>query len=490
MKKSHVVGYSALLLLLGSVCSQAQQSLTSTRNGDSNAGGQAVSNVSTTASPEQSQFGASGPIVEEQHPANLPTYTVVYTFTGGADGGVPLASLIRDMKGNLYGTTSSGGNDNCSSLAPGCGVVFKVDGADNETVLYTFTGGADGASPFADLTGDAKGNLYGTTESGGSGSAGTVFRLEPPAQPGGTWTETVLHSFCSATNCADGNTPYAGVIPYEGNLYGTTVGGGEFCIDYGGCGVVFKLDSTGNESVLYNFCPNGFGSCTDGAFPTGPVIHDAAGNLYGTTQGGGSNGQGTVFKLSPTGAETWLYSFAGGADGALPTTAGVIQDEAGNLYGTTELGGLSGSGTVFKIDAAGKETVLYSFTGGTDGGLPIASLIRDAKDNLYGTALAGGLASCSCGVVFKLDQAGKETVLYTFTGGADGSSPYAGLMWGKAAPFTALLGTAEPTPTRHAKPGDSAVAWCSSSRLNSNDNAGRLPTQANMVEWVAGYFQK
>ena len=237
--------------------------------------------------------------------------------------------------------------------------------------------------------------------------------------------------------------------PYAGNLYGTTIAGGGFCIDYGGCGVVFKLDPTGNETVLYNFCPNGFGNCTDGESPTGLLIHDATGNLYGTTQSGGANGEGTVFKLSPTSAETWLYSFAGGADGALPTTAGVIQDEAGNLYGTTELGGLSGSGTVFKVDAAGNETVLYSFTGGTDGGIPIASLIRDAKGNLYGTAFGGGLASCSCGVVFRLDVAGKETVLYTFTGGADGSSPYAGLMWGQGGTLygTTGFGGADSAPS-------------------------------------------
>jgi uncharacterized repeat protein (TIGR03803 family) len=327
-------------------------------------------------------------------------------------------------------------------------VVFKLDGEGTETVLYTFTGGTDGGLPFAGLTGDAEGNLYGTTSSGGSGSlpAGTVFRLD------NTGKETVLHNFCSAANCADGNTPYAGVIHHAGNLYGTTLGGGEFCIENGGCGVVFKVDSTGKETVLYSFCPNGYGNCTDGAFPQAGLIHDAADNLYGTTSGGGANGVGTVFKLSPDGAETVLYSFAGGADGANPF-AGLIRDENGNLYGTTTAGGSSGQGTVFKVDPAGSETVLYSFTGGTDGGYPEAGLVRDEKGNLYGTTFFGGRASppcySFCGVVFKVDTAGMETVLYSFKGGADGLNPAASLMWGKAGDLygTTAYGGANSNPS-------------------------------------------
>jgi uncharacterized repeat protein (TIGR03803 family) len=386
------------------------------------------------ASPVQRHLATSGPIVQEQEATKSPTYTVLYTFTGGADGAVPYgAGLIRDRAGNIYGTTNSGGNDSdCNaSDPPGCGVIFNLDAAGTETVLYTFTGGTDGGLPFAGLIRDAKGNLYGTTSGGGSGilPAGTVFKLD------NTGKETVLYNFCSAANCADGNAPYAGVTRHAGNLYGTTLGGGEFCIEYGGCGVVFRVDRTGNETVLYNFCPNGYGNCTDGAFPQAGLIHDAAGNLYGTTGGGGTNGAGTVFKLGPTGLETVLYSFAGGADGANPI-AGLIRDEAGNLYGTTSAGGPSGQGTVFKVDPAGNETVLYSFTGGTDGGYPEAGLVRDEKGNLYGTAFFGGLASppcySFCGVVFKVDTTGLETVLYSFTGGADGLNPSAGLMLGEA----------------------------------------------------------
>jgi len=385
------------------------------------------------ASTLQRQPATSGPIVQEQEAEKPPNYTVLYTFSGGTDGAVPYgASLIRDEEGNLYSTTSSGGDDSsCSTFGvPGCGVIFKLDGAGTETVLYTFAGGTDGASPFAGLIRDAKGNLYGTTSSGGSGivPAGTIFKLDNEGK------ETVLYSFCSAANCVDGNTPNAGVIRHAGSLYGTTAGGGEFCVENGGCGVVFKVDSKGNETVLYSFCPNG-GNCTDGESPQAGLIHDTTGNLYGTTSGGGAKGAGTVFKLNPAGAETVLYSFAGGADGANPF-AGLIRDEAGNLYGTTSSGGLSGQGTVFKVDPAGNETVLYSFTGGTDGGYPEAGLIRDGKGNLYGTTFFGGLAQppCSsfCGVVFKVDATGVETVLYSFTGGADGLNPAAGLMLGKA----------------------------------------------------------
>jgi uncharacterized repeat protein (TIGR03803 family) len=359
------------------------------------------------------------------------TFTVLYTFTGGADGEFPSASPIRDWAGNLYSTTVNGGDDlSCSySGIPGCGVVFKLDPTGKETALYTFTGGADGGVP-SGLIRDREGNLYGTTLGGGSSSlaAGTVFKVD------NTGHETVLHSFCSAANCADGNTPNAGVIrDEEGNLYGTTIGGGEFCIEQSGCGVVFKLDRAGQETVLYNFCPNGYGNCTDGSAPSSGLIRDAVGNLYGTTLGGGANGDGTVFKLDPTGRETVLHSFAGGADGSY-VVAGLILDEEGNLYGTTAGGGSGGGGTVFKVDPAGKEKVLYSFTGGTDGGWH-NGLIRDEQGNLYGTTLFGGLAPASspcgvsfCGVVFKLEPTGKETVLYSFTGGADGANPSAALL--------------------------------------------------------------
>ncbi len=333
--------------------------------------------------------------------------TVLYTFLGASDAANPVAGVIRDAQGNLYGTSEYGG-------AYSAGTVFKLSGT-TETVLHSFAG-ADGANPSAGVIQDAQGNLYGTTQSGGAnGAYGVVF------EQSGT-TETVLYSFCSESDCADGFTPMAGVIrDAQGNLYGTTSLGGAY-----GQGTVFKLDTTGQETVLYSFCiqPN----CTDGANPSAGVIQDSQGNLYGTTQKGGANGEGTVFKLSGT-TETVLYSFrAGNKDGAQPV-AGVIRDARGNLYGTTSQGGAHGQGTVFKLSGT-TETILHSFKGGNeDGAEPLAGVIRDAQGNLYGTTSQGGPSGE--GTAFNLSKARAETLLYRFCSQgacADGAYPSAGLI--------------------------------------------------------------
>jgi uncharacterized repeat protein (TIGR03803 family) len=315
--------------------------------------------------------------------------TVLYSFTDGADGATPYASVIRDAGGNLYGTTSAGGLRTCNN-GNGCGTVFKLDTTRKITVLHTFTGSRDGSIPMGRLVRDTAGNLYGTTEFGGSSigsGSGIVFKLNS------TGKETVLHRF---TGGADGGEPVAGLIRDSGgNLYGTTGGGGSF-----GWGTVFKLDTAGKETVLYSFTDG-----ADGATPYGSVIRDAAGNLYGTASMGGAieacaGGCGTVFKLDTSGKLTVLYTFTGD-DGRSPY-AGVIRDPAGNLYGTTRSGGNGGTfspGTVFKLDATGKETVLHNFVGGTDGADPVAGLIRDAAGNLYGTTPDGGAGA---GIVFKI----------------------------------------------------------------------------------------
>jgi len=307
--------------------------------------------------------------------------------------------------------------------------------------LYSFcsaTNCADGGFPFAGLIQDADSNLYGTTKEEGANGNGTVYKLD------GTGHETVLYSFCSDLNCTDGVWPVAGLIQdADSNLYGTT--------EFGGAnnnGTVFKLDTAGHETVLYSFCSVGGDHCTDGQIPTTGLVQDTAGNLYGTSGGGGSGtgdngyGGGTVFKLDSTGHETVLYSFCseGGAkctDGNYPH-AGLILDAAGNLYGTTWEGGANSQygGTVFKVDNTGHETMLYSFCaeGGskcTDGAQPSAGLLRDAAGNLYGTTEFGG--ANNNGTVFKLDGTGHETVLYSFcsVGGTnckDGSRPVAGLI--------------------------------------------------------------
>lgn len=297
--------------------------------------------------------------------------------------------------------------------------VFATPSAPAQTlsVLYNFTGQPDGANPYAGPLRDAIGNLYGTTTAGGAYGFGTVFKLDTSGE------ETLLYSFAGG---ADGANPYSSGLIQDAssNLYGTTQGGGS------GYGVVFKLDTTGNETVLHSFTGGADGANPD---PYGRLIKDAKGNLYGTTYGGGS-GYGVVFKLDPAGSETVLHSFTGGADGANPE-AGLTQDTAGNLYGTT-YGGGSGYGVVYKLDPTGKETVLHTFTGETDGRYPSGTLVRDTAGNLYGTTSSGGIIPvCTyyngrtrfCfygrGVVFKLDPTGKETVLHSFTGGTDGTFP-------------------------------------------------------------------
>ena len=369
------------------------------------------------------------------------TFKVIHEFNR-ANGAYPQANLIQDSNGNLYGTASYGGVTNYY------GDVFLLAPSGKETVLHSFAG-SDGAVPyFGSLIRDAGGNMYGTTSSGGdlmcqaSGSkgCGAVFKLAPDGK------ETVLYSFVGGRG---GYVPFRGLLlDAKGILYGTTSVGGTY--DQGG--TVFSVDSiTGKHTVLYNF--NG---PPDGQYPEAGLVQDAKGNLYGTTAFGGTvnsncgnQGCGTVFELKPGGKGGWtesiLYSFTGGTDGYAPEQ--LIRDSAGNLYGTTNIGGGSscyngvGCGTVFKLSPGQKggwiETVLYKFTGfpGKDGAYPYGVLALDSAGNLYGTtAMGGGSAACSpsgvtvgCGTVFKIDPHGKETVLHRFAL-TDGANPYAGLV--------------------------------------------------------------
>jgi uncharacterized repeat protein (TIGR03803 family) len=346
--------------------------------------------------------------------AHAGRFRVLYSFAGGSDGAYPEAGLIKDLAGNLYGTTTGGG------ISYGYGTVFELAPDGIETVLYAFTGGSDGNDPYAGLIRDSAGNLYGTTAFGGARHYGTVFELAPDG------TETVLHSFTGS----DGADPFAGLIKDKaGNLYGTTEEGGSTSCEGYGCGTVFELAPDGTETVLHAFTGG-----NDGDDPIGGLIKDSAGNLYGTTVNGGGTGCGygcgTVFKLAPDGTETVLYAFTGGSDGAGPA-AGLIKDSAGNLYGTTEGGGGTscnsgyGCGTVFEFAPDGTETVLHAFTGGNDGATPFAGLIKDSAGNLYGTTFLGG--TYGGGVVFKVAADGTETVLHAFTV-KNGTNPFAGLI--------------------------------------------------------------
>jgi uncharacterized repeat protein (TIGR03803 family) len=324
---------------------------------------------------------------------------------GGGES--PMAGLLRDAAGNLYGTTVYGGENgsSCGAVNVGCGVAFKLDKTGKETVLHRFSGGtSDGEFPEALLIQDSEGNLYGTTIQGDQYDEGTAFKLDKKGK------ETILFVF----DVTVGSEPFPGVISdAAGNLYGTTAGGGS-C----GEGTVFELDTAGSETVLHNFCGG------DGATPTSGLIWDGAGNLYGTTQAGGSSdvcdgGCGAVFELSPGSGGNWtekvLYSFcsvSGCADGENPDFARLVRDVAGNLYGTTVFGGSyrncngDACGVVFKLDQSGNETVLHSFTGGSDGSSPSSGLAIDAAGSLYGAARAGGDTKCDppygCGTVFKI----------------------------------------------------------------------------------------
>lgn len=332
------------------------------------------------------------------------TLTVLYAFKGASssDGWEPLGPLIRDTAGNLYGITYYGGNRKCN-----CGMVFKFDAAGNETVLHRFTGQSDGANP-SGLVSDSAGNLYGTTSYGGdlTCNCGTVFKLDAFG------SETILHRFGTGV---DGKTPFGGLVrDSAGNLYGTTAGWTLGNCSFG-CGTVFKVDSNGNEVVLYTFKGG-----ADGDRPTDTLVLDSKGKLYGTTEFGGAYSSGTVFSLDVFGHETLLHTFTG-ADGAFPY-AGLVFDSTGDLYGAASASGALGYGTVFKLDTARKFSVVYAFAGGADGALPFGDLIW-AKGLLYGTTTNGGIGNSGYGTVFKLDATGHHTVLYRFTG-ADGANPF------------------------------------------------------------------
>jgi uncharacterized repeat protein (TIGR03803 family) len=337
------------------------------------------------------------------------TFTLLFQFRSGPGGINPYAGVARDAQGNLYGTTYNDG-------AFASGTVFRITAAGKERVLHSFSQtDGDGAFPwYGTLARDSAGNLYGTTITGGIKGqlcCGTVFKVTASGE------ETVLYRFSGVNG--DGFPQDGLVRDSSGNLYGTTQNGGP-----DNAGTVFKVDSTGKKTVLYSFTGS-----IDGGYPMAGVVLDTEGNLYGTTFGGGTSGAGAVFKVDPSGQETVLYSFTGSNDGGSPE-AGVIRDAQGNLYGTTYSGGTDGAGTVFKVTTNGQETVLHNFAGGSDGASPLgASLARDSAGNLYGTTPQGG--STGFGVVFKIDPKGNETVLHTFSA-TDGKIPYGTLAIDKA----------------------------------------------------------
>jgi uncharacterized repeat protein (TIGR03803 family) len=332
--------------------------------------------------------------------AQAQTIKVLFNFTGGSDGGIPYAGLIRDAKGNLYGTTSHGGS------FVGYGLVFKLDKMGKETILYSFSGQADGGYPYAPLIRDSVGNLYGTAELGGVFGNGTLFKVTRGGR------ERVLHSFAGGTS--DGCSPTGGLLlSTSGDLYGTTEGCGAF-----GFGTVFKLSKNGTETVLHSFA----GGTTDGQYPQlTSLVMDRKGNLYGVTNGGGTSRQGVVYKLNKRGTETVLHSFTGGTtDGCYAFGAPAIDNED-NLYGTTSNCGSNNVGIVWKLSKQGIETVLHSFVGGSsDGSTPTAGVTIDAKGNLFGDTGQGGTSDK--GAIYKLSKNGTLILLHSFDS-SDGDTP-------------------------------------------------------------------
>jgi hypothetical protein len=367
------------------------------------------------------------------------TETTIYAFQGvlGSvkDGLTPEGGVIVDQQGNLYGTTSLGGDGPCILLGSqtGCGIVYELShptqkgGAWTETILYNFQGGIDGNFPLGDLVFDGRGNLYGATYFGGGkgttcnpyygGNCGTVFELSPPKQKRSVWTEKILHSF---TGAPDGADPNGGlVLDSKGAVYGTTYYGGDANQECGtvGCGTVFKVGPPAkqgegwSEKVLHRF------NVEDGVYPKAGVIFDESGNLYSTTHFGPQNGYGLIFELKkPSGkssfwTDTVLYLFKEGDDGAYPD-AGLTFDTHGNIYGTATESSTHG-GDVFQLKPPKKKrgawslAVVRDFTGDPDGADPAASLVLDKDGNLYSTTQQGGTGkSCQggCGTVFEVSR--------------------------------------------------------------------------------------
>ena len=361
--------------------------------------------------------------------AQAQTFSVLHSFTGGGDGAHPVGTLTIDGGGSLYGTTTWGGMNNCSPPYE-CGTVFKLSHRNANWILqtlYTFdpTTGQDGYGPAGQLARDSSGILYGTTDSGGKKGWGSVFDLKPsPTRPVSViapWTEIRLHDFASS---GDGAEPYNGdlLLDSAGNLYGTTFSGGKY-----EAGTVYKMTpSNGGWTyvVLYSFSGG-----NNGANPVAGVVLDAAGNLYGTTYDGGYYGEGVVYQVTPSGAETVLYNFTGGNDGSL-SYAGVIFDQSGNLFGATAFGGSGGAGVVFELSPGSggwsyKE--IYPLPG--NGWGAYERLVMDGGGNLYGTLFEGTYSGY--GSVFKLTPSNggwTYTSLHDFTDGDDGANPYGGLV--------------------------------------------------------------
>jgi uncharacterized repeat protein (TIGR03803 family) len=333
----------------------------------------------------------SGTVFQLSPTPNGWDHRVLYSFTGGADGGEPYKGVSIDRRGNLYGTAVTGGSGACEG---GCGVVYKLTksaGTWNQTVIHAFTGGDDGSGPGARVTVDRSGNVYGMAPTGGTNGVGTIYKIHPHR---GSWEFQVIHTF---TGGADGATGSAGrMLLGRSGLYGAATTGGLY-----GSGVVFELTPTAvgewNFRALYSFHGQ-----PDGSFPYGALLRAPSGKIYGTTYYGGENGIGSVYELSPRLVGEWdgrvIYSFQTENDGNSPIS-NLVRDAAGNLYGTTSEGGL-GSGIIFKLSPIGggqwTESVVHPFEGPPDGGFSYNGMVPDRFGSFYGATVHGGTDDDGC----------------------------------------------------------------------------------------------
>jgi uncharacterized repeat protein (TIGR03803 family) len=365
------------------------------------------------------------------------TYTTLASFDG-KNGFSPSWSLVQGLDGNYYGATALGGaNTNCNL---GCGVIFKITSGGRLTTLYNFCSEAncaDGFEPANGLMLSSDGNFYGTTYHAGRHGGGTIFSVTP------TGVLTTLYSFCAQANCADGAAPQGGLTQgADGRFYGTTSSGGP-----SGAGTIFRIDRSGNLKTLHGFCSQA--NCADGSSPGAVLVEDLDGNFYGTTFFGANTtgicaslGCGTIFRITPGGMLTILHTFTG-PDGGNPYSAPILGAD-GIFYGTTSGGGVGGGlceggcGTVFKMTPAGKLTVLYSFTGAEDGNFPLGALLQGTDGKLYGTTVGGGDPNVMAGTIFTITPAGSLTTLYSFcrqTACFDGGADQGGLIQGTDGEF-------------------------------------------------------
>jgi uncharacterized repeat protein (TIGR03803 family) len=330
-------------------------------------------------------------------PCSPGTKSILYSFMAGTTDGIqPIGSLIQGRDGNFYGVTASGGTS-------GHGVAFRITPDGTETVLYSFAGGAtDGSDPSGSLIQAGDENFYGATASGGTNGDGVAFKVTPDG------TEAVLYSFAGGAN--DGSDPSGSLIQAsDGNFYGVTGSGGA-----NGDGVAFKITPDGTETVLYSFA----GGTTDGSHPSGSLVQANDGNFYGMTQDGGAYGYGVVFKITPSGTETILFSFYGGLGTGSRPSGSLIQGRDGNLYGMSFEPGNGGGdlGTIFGITLSGTLTFQNSLLGER----PIDRLVEADDGNFYGASEDG-----YNGAIFEITPSGAESVVYSFT---DGTYPSGGLI--------------------------------------------------------------